>query len=84
MKVQVILYLLLLFPGRDEALFHCYSLLNRDCLSIRHVSLRIIIYTIYRIHAPACSVISLFIRIKWICGLDFVAWISFAAWILVL
>ena len=33
MKVQVILYLLLLFPGRDETWFHCYSLLNRGYLS---------------------------------------------------
>ena len=36
MKVQVVLYLFLLFPGRNETWFHCYSLLNRDCLSISY------------------------------------------------
>ena len=33
MKVQVVLYSFLLFPGQDETWFYCYTLLNRDCLS---------------------------------------------------
>ena len=32
-KVQVVLFLFLLFPGWDETWFHCDPLLNRDCLS---------------------------------------------------